>query len=301
MAERPNDELLEALRQAGVRASQIPGQARYEVAGSGLNPCRVVIQQDRSSQFISSLLLVAPYARGEISIEVKGQTISESYVQMTLAVMDRFGVRPEHAVGVYVIRSPRQYLPIQYQVESDASSASYGLASAAIARGEVLVEGVGQDSVQGDARFLDILCAMGCTTRNEESGIRIVCDRDLSGINVDMNAMPDVVPTLVAVALFAVGPSRIRNVAQLRFKESNRLEALGSELRKLGANIVIHSDGVEIVPAPLHGALLDTHEDHRLAMSFALVGLRVAGVKIENPECVRKSFPEFWKEFDRLS
>jgi len=301
MAERPNEELLESLRQAGVRASQTPGEAQYKVVGGGLNGCRISVPQDRSSQFLSSLLLVAPYARGDITIEVQGPAISQSYVQMTLAVMESFGVRLDHGGGIYTVRAPKQYLPTQYNIEADASSASYGLASAAIAGGEVMVKGIQQASLQGDARFAEILLAMGCVIQNDKSGMRISREGDLLGISVDMNAMPDIVPTLAAVALFAAGPSRIRNVAHLRFKESDRLEALGSELRKLGANIVIHSDGVEIFPAPLHGALLDSHEDHRLAMSFALIGLRVAGVKIENPECVRKSFPEFWKEFDRLS
>jgi 3-phosphoshikimate 1-carboxyvinyltransferase len=301
MAERPNEELINSLRQAGVKASQTPGAAQYEVVGGGVDGCRIVVQQDRSSQFLSSLLLVAPYARGDITIEVRGSAISQSYVQMTLAVMGLFGVTPELRDGIYTIRAPQCYHPSQYSVEADASSASYGLASAAIAGGEVMVEGIRQNSIQGDARFAEILMAMGCVVQNDESGMRISREGDLLGISADMNAMPDIVPTLAAVALFAAGPSRIRNVAHLRFKESDRLEALGSELRKLGANIEIHNDGIEIIPAPLHGTLLDTHEDHRLAMSFALIGLRVPGVRIENPDCVRKSFPEFWKEFDRLS
>lgn len=301
MAERPNEELFSALRAAGVRISQ--EGTRYRVEGGGLNGGRIRVDQARSSQFLTAILLVAPYARTGVAIEVESARTSESYVRMTQSVMAEFGVRPElDASGaVYRIPAPQRYRPTVYRVEADASGGSYGLAAGAIAGGDVLIEGMRLDSLQGDAGFSSILRTMGCDIQQEPVGVRVQCDGRLSGVTVDMNRMPDVVPTLASVALFASGPSSIRNVAQLRYKESDRLDAIGAELRKLGADITIHPDGMEIVPAPLSGAQLDTHDDHRLAMSFALIGLRVPGVKIENPDCVAKSFPRFWEEFDRIT
>jgi 3-phosphoshikimate 1-carboxyvinyltransferase len=301
MAERPNEELFSALREAGVRISQ--DGTTYRVDGGGINGGRIRVDQSRSSQFLSAILLVAPYARAGVAIDVEGAKSSESYVRMTLSVMADFGVHPEVDAqgGKYRIGAPQRYRPTVTRIEADASGGSYGLAAAAIAGGDVLIEGMRLDSLQGDAGFPLILHAMGCDVRQEPAGVRLQCDGRLSGVTVDMNGMPDVVPTLASVALFASGPSIIRNVAQLHYKESDRLEAIGSELRKLGAEITIRPDGLEIVPAPLSGALLDTYDDHRLAMSFALIGLRVPGVKIENPDCVAKSFPRYWEELDRIS
>jgi 3-phosphoshikimate 1-carboxyvinyltransferase len=185
-------------------------------------------------------------------------------------------------------------------VEADASSASYPMAAAAISAGEVFVEGVKPDSAQGDARFVEVLAAMGCTVSWSDDGVAVSGTSDLKGIDVDMNAMPDVVPTLAVVSLFARGQTSIRNVAHLRYKESDRLQALAVELTKLGAAIAVRPDGLDIVPAALHGAQLGTYGDHRLAMSFALAGLRVPGVRVEEPESVKKSYPRFWAEFEKF-
>jgi 3-phosphoshikimate 1-carboxyvinyltransferase len=301
MVERPNEELFSALRAAGVHLSQ--EGTRYRVEGGGFKGGRIRVDQASSSQFLTAILLVAPYARSGVVIDVEGAKSSKSYVRMTLSVMKEFGVRPEvdPAGAAYRIQATQRYRPTVYGVEADASGASYGLAAAAIAGGDVLIEGMRLDSIQGDTGFPSILRTMGCDIRQEPAGVRVKCNGRLSGVTVDMNEMPDVVPTLASVALFASGPSRIHNVAQLRHKESDRLEAIGLELRKLGADITIHHDGIEIVPSQLCGAQLDTHDDHRLAMSFALIGLRVPGVKIENPDCVAKSFPRFWEEFDRIT
>jgi 3-phosphoshikimate 1-carboxyvinyltransferase len=303
MAERPNEELFAALRNLGVQATQVGNMPRYEVVGGGLSGGRLVIDQARSSQFLSSILLVAPYARGEVEIEVRGVKASESYVRMTVAVMKEFGVgvELEGAKSTYRVRAPQKYSSAEYTVEADASGASYGLAAVAIGGGEILVEGMRLDSLQGDTGFVEILRAMGCHIAQEASGVRIMKRRPLTGVTVDMKAMPDIVPTLASVALFANGPSRIRNVAHLRYKESDRLAAIGEEFRKLGADIAVLPDGLEITPSQLSGAQLDTYDDHRLAMSFALIGLRVPGVRIENPECVTKSFPRFWEEFEGLT
>jgi 3-phosphoshikimate 1-carboxyvinyltransferase len=302
MGERPIEDLLEPLQTLGIDAVRIPGRPRYEIVGGTLGGGDVKVRGDKSSQFLSSLMMVLPYAQGDVRLLVEGELISASYVKMTLEVMRDFGVSPEMdgSLRSFFFPAGRRYSPRRFRVESDASGASYGLAAAAVAGGETLVEDLKLESVQGDAGFAAILRRMGCSVVQEAGGVRIRRESELRGIDVDMNTMPDVVPTLAVAALFASGQTTIRNVAQLRFKESDRLSALGEELRKLGARVVIYDEGLEVHPGPLHGALLDTHDDHRLAMAFALAGLRVPGVRIENPDCVRKSFPRFWNEFERL-
>ena len=299
MAGRPIDDLLDALRHLGVDARVLG--VRYSVDGGNLAGGDAKLKADKSSQFLSSILMVAPYAAKDVRIGVEGVLPSVPYIDMTLDVMEKFGV---HVKCVdrrqFSVEPGQRYGATEFRVEPDASGASYFLAAAAIAGGEVLIRNVKRDSRQGDMKFVDILNEMGCSFREEEGGLRIQGAHRFSGIDIDMNALPDVVPTLAVTALFAQGPTRIRNVAHLRYKESDRLAALATELKKLGADITLTTDGLEIKPGPLHGAQLDTYDDHRLAMSFALVGLKVPGVVIENPECVKKSFPGFWEEFEKL-
>jgi 3-phosphoshikimate 1-carboxyvinyltransferase len=302
MGERPIEDLLEPLRALGIDAVRTPGRSRYEITGATLKGGEVTVRGDKSSQFLSSLMMVLPYAQGDVRLLVEGELISVSYVKMTLEVMRNFGVSPdvEDSFCRFLFSAGDRYSPRRFRVESDASGASYGLAAPAIAGGDTLVEDLTLESIQGDAGFAEILRRMGCSVDQEADGVRIRREGELRGIDVDMNTMPDVVPTLAVTALFASGRTSIRNVAHLRYKESDRLSALGEELRKLGARVVIYDDGLEVHPGALQGALLDTHDDHRLAMAFALAGLRVPGVRIENPDCVRKSFPQFWNEFERL-
>jgi 3-phosphoshikimate 1-carboxyvinyltransferase len=299
MGERPNAELLEALGEAGIALRQDPMTSRYEVTGGGFRGGRYSLRQDRSSQFLSALLLIGPEAASPLEIAVEGPRISESYVRMTLDVMRAFGASVEEGEGRYLV-SPGRYSACRFFVEPDASGASYGLAAAAITGGEVSIEGLRLGSTQGDAAFPRLLARMGCMVEERGECVRLTGARLLSGIDVDMGAMPDAVPTLAAVALFATTPSRIRNVAHLRFKESDRLEALATELQRLGGSVVLHEDGLEIRPAPLHGGRVATYNDHRMAMTAALIGLRVAGVEVENPGCVEKSFPRFWEELERI-
>ncbi len=301
MAERPIDDLLMALRQAGVQVEKDPVAPRWTVLGGTMRGATINIRSDKSSQFLTSLLLIAPALNRPLRISVEGSMSSTSYVSMTLDVMRHFGIRGiETQANGYVVPAGIAYSPATFAVEADASSASYPLAAAAITGGEVFVEGVRGDSTQGDARFVQILEAMGCRAAWSEKGLVLKGSGALQGIDVDMNAMPDVVPTLCAVALFAQGPTSIRNVAHLRYKESDRLQALATELGKLGATIALRPDGLDIVPSPLHGAQLGTYGDHRLVMSFALVGLRVHGIRIEEPGCVKKSYPRFWSEFEKF-
>ncbi len=299
MAERPIDDLIHGLRQLGVY-SEVRG-TRYTVRGSMPEGGRIAVTGGKSSQFTSSLLMIAPFAQNEVTLTVSGNVSSYHYITMTLDVMRTFGVEAtREGDASFVIPAGPRYVPVEYAVEADASGASYFFAAAAIAGGEVTIDGIHAGSVQGDRGFVEILQRMGCGVRMMHEELRVMSDGNLYGVDVNMNSMPDVVPTLAVTALFAKGVTRIRNVAHLRYKESNRLEALVTELQKVGADIRLADDGLEIRPALLHGAQLDTYDDHRLAMSFGLIGLRVPGIKIENPECVTKSFPTFWKEFEKL-
>jgi 3-phosphoshikimate 1-carboxyvinyltransferase len=301
MAERPLDDLLDALRQAGVELEKDEVAPRWIVQGGTMKGETVRVRSDKSSQFLSSLLLIAPALNHTMHIIVEGSMSSTSYVSMTLQVMEHFGIRGiETRPDGYVVVEGSSYVPGMFAVEADASSASYPLAAAAITAGEVFVEGMKPDSTQGDGRFVEILEAMGCRVKWSEAGLTITGVGSLRGVDVDMNTMPDVVPTLAVVSLFAHGETSIRNVAHLRYKESDRLQALATELSKLGAAVSLRPDGLDIVPSPLHGAQLDTYGDHRLVMSFALAGLRVPGVRVEEPESVRKSYPRFWAEFDKF-
>jgi 3-phosphoshikimate 1-carboxyvinyltransferase len=300
MGERPNDDLLAALRVQGIAVRHQEGSSRFEVTGGALAGGFLEIRSGASSQFLSSLLLVAPYARQAMTVAGTGGLASPMYLGLTLDVARHFGAGIEQpGPAEFKVDNTRHYAPADLAVETDASGASYPLAAAAIAGGEVFVPGVREESRQGDSAFGQILRAMGCAVTARNNGLS-VRGGTLHGITRDMNGTPDLVPTLAAVALFADGATTMTNIAQVRHKESNRLEGLAEELRRLGADVRVNGDGMEIHPAPLHGAVLDPHDDHRLAMAFALIGLRVPGVSIENPDCVRKSFPGFWNEFERM-
>jgi 3-phosphoshikimate 1-carboxyvinyltransferase len=223
---------------------------------------------------------------------------------MTLEVMRSFGVTLDAANSLqrFQIEAPQKYRASQYVIEPDASAASYFWAAAAICGGEVTVEGLSTDSLQGDVAFVDCLRKMGCDVRRDNNGITVT-GRLLRGIDVDMNAISDTVQTLSVVALFAEGATRIRNVGHIRHKETDRIGAVATELRKLGAAVQEHNDGLSIEPPPpdaLKAATIDTYQDHRMAMSFALAGLRIPGVRIANPSCVDKTYPRFFKDLTAL-
>jgi 3-phosphoshikimate 1-carboxyvinyltransferase len=217
---------------------------------------------------------------------------------MTLAVMRAFGARVERRAQRFAIEATG-YEGRAYAIEPDASAASYFWAAAAITGGRVLVEGLGAKSLQGDVAFCRCLEQMGCRVGETEQGTW-VAGGPLSGIDVDMNAISDTVQTLAAVALFAKGPTNIRHVAHIRHKETDRIAALATELRKFGAIVEERPDGLRIEPAPLGGATIDTYDDHRMAMSMALVGLRVPGVVINDPDCTAKTYPRFWEDLQAL-
>ncbi len=300
MAERPIDELIEALRVLGATVTRTPAHTLFQALGPTMQGGTARLSAARSSQFLSALLLAAPCAPAPVRIEIEGPMVSGPYVAMTLEVMQSFGVTVRTTrEGTFEVPTGG-YTAASFAVEPDASGASYGFGAAAVTGGRVCVPGFRKGGVQADARFVAVLESMGCQTRDTSDGLCVTGPAALRGIDVDLNEAPDIVPSVVAVCLFASGASSIRNVGHLRFKESDRLEGLAGELRTLGADITIEGDGMRVLPAPLRGAILDPHEDHRLAMSFALVGLKVPGVSVSNPECVTKSFPGFWKEFEAL-
>lgn len=304
MRQRPIEDLLIALRQLGVDAFSAQGNGCPPVIvhANGLRGGRATVAGDVSSQFLSALLMAAPYADDDTEIVVEGEMVSRPYVDMTRAVMASFGVSIlAEADGRFVIAARQRYRGCRYAIEPDASAASYFLAAAAITQGEVTVEGLSRDSLQGDVAFCECLGRMGCEVQYGHDKITVV-GRPLHGIDVDMNAISDTVPTLGAVALFADGTTTISGVAHIRHKESDRIHALAVELRKLGAAVEERPDGLQITPQikNLHGAEIDTYDDHRMAMGLALVGLAVPGVKIRQPGCTAKTYPGFFQDLERV-
>ena len=302
MRQRPIGDLVSALKQLGadVTCESPGGCPPVIVRARGLRGGRVTIRGDISSQFLSGLLMACPLAESDVEIMVAGALVSRPYVEMTLRVMESFGIAvPCSDLSQFLIRGQQTYRGCGYAIEPDASAASYFWGAAAVAGGGVTVEGLSADALQGDVRFVNCLEQMGCVIRREPASISVE-GRPLRGIDIDMNAISDTVQTLAVVALFADGPTTIRNVAHIRHKETDRIGDLARELRKLGATVEDRADGLTITPGPLRGAAIDTYNDHRMAMSFALAGLRIPGVVIRDPGCTAKTYPSFFADLERL-
>lgn len=260
------------------------------------------IEGDKSSQYVSSLLLAAPYMEKGVEIEVKGKPVSRAYLDLSVDVMERFGVAVvREGYDYFKVSSGQGYKSCQFPIEGDVSSASYFWAAAALTGGKVTTENVYPFTTrQPDIAFLQILEEMGSRIVKNADHV-VVRGESLSGIEADMRSMPDMVPTLAAISLFADGKTIIRNVPHLRFKESDRLKSITQELGKLGGKVEELADGLIIHGGGrLSGAVVDPHDDHRIAMSLAIVGLRVPGIKIDSERCVMKSFPQFWDVWDSL-
>ncbi|MBI3839539.1 MAG: 3-phosphoshikimate 1-carboxyvinyltransferase [Planctomycetia bacterium] len=307
MHERPIKDLLDVLKRLGVRAESETnsGCPPVLVHADGLRLDNVSIRGDVSSQFLSAMLLVAPCATGArdaatVKIEIVGGLVSKPYVAMTVAVMRAFEAEVTSAADLAAFEIElRGYHACDYQIEPDASAASYFWAAAAIAGGRVRVEGLNEHSLQGDTSFCKCLEQMGCQVIYDDDAITVV-GKPLRGIDVDMNAISDTVQTLAAVAVFADSPTQIRGVGHIRHKETDRISALATELGKLGAEVEERPDGLRIVPRRLHGARIDTYNDHRMAMSMALPGLKVPGVIVDDPGCTAKTYPRFFDDLERL-
>ena len=298
---RPMLDLHDALERLGAHVNPLGdrGHLPVEVSLGGLRGGEIDIPGAVSSQFTTALLLVAPYLQGGLTLVVSGDRVSNSYIEMTVAVMREFGARiecVENEAGLRVVVFEGAYVPRYYAIEPDASSASYPLAIAAVSGGAVTIDGLGQTSLQGDAQFARVLELMGCEVEVGLDSVTVRRDlaKPLRGIDINMVDMSDLVPTLAVVALFAGDVTRIRGVGFIRRKESDRLGDLAAELRLCGAGIVEVEDGLIIEPAPLVGAHLGTHHDHRLAMSFAVLAGRVSGISLDDPSVVSKSWPGYW-------
>jgi 3-phosphoshikimate 1-carboxyvinyltransferase len=306
MAQRPIAPLMQALRGWQVQISSEAGTGcpPLRIDADGLAGGPTVLPEGKSSQYLSSLLLVAPYAQQPAELTVQGEVLSRPYVEMTLAVMADFGIRVEAAPSLTRFRIPKGcYQGVRYAIEGDASGASYFWAAAAVTGGNVTVANVPAPSLQGDTGLVPLLARMGCEVSLKQGGICVQGPERLQGIEADMGDMPDVAPTLAVAAAFAEGTTVISNIAHLRIKECDRLAVMVSELRKLGVEaeeehdrMLIHGRGGK----GLHGAEIATCEDHRMAMCFAVAGLKVPGVRIHGEDCVGKSFPDFWARWQGM-
>ncbi len=305
MHERPIGDLVNALRGIGadveyLGADGYPPLALHPAAIKLNEP--VTVKGDVSSQFLTALLIALPLLNSKSRVEVQGELISKPYVEITLNVMRRFGVevarREWHS---FEVPAARYVSPGKIYVEGDASSASYFLAAGAIGGGPVRVEGVGRDSIQGDVRFTEVLERMGARVSMGDGWIEAAGGKKLKAVDMDLNHIPDAAMTAAVMALFADGPSTLRNIGSWRVKETDRLAAMATELRKLGARVEEGRDSLRISPGKLKTAVIDTYDDHRMAMSFSLAALGGVPVRINDPGCVAKTFPEYFSAFASIA
>ena len=305
MHERPIGDLVDALRSIGARIDyrEKDGYPPLMIHPAKINVAKpVAVRGDVSSQFLTALLMALPLTGKAAIIEVQGELISKPYVEITLNVMRRFGILVERSGwSRFVIPSADYLSPGEIFVEGDASSASYFLAAGALGGGSVRVEGVGRGSIQGDVRFAEVLQAMGAHVTMGEGWIECSGGGKLRPIDMDLNHIPDAAMTAAVLALFADGPSTLRNIASWRVKETDRLAAMATELRKLGATVEEGKDYLRITPGTVKpGAAVDTYDDHRMAMSFSLVALGGVPIRINDPQCVAKTFPDYFRELETI-
>lgn len=308
MHERPIGDLVDALRQLGANIDYLgnEGFPPLHIHPATIHPeGRVKVRGNVSSQFLTGLLMAAPLAGQDVSIEVIGELISKPYIEITLNLMRRFGVEVERqGWQVFTIRAGQKYTsPGEIHVEGDASSASYFLAAGAIGKGPVRVEGVGKTSIQGDVRFAEAMAQMGATITMGDNWIESSGNGRLKAIDLDCNHIPDAAMTLAVAALFADGTTTLRNIASWRVKETDRIAAMATELRKVGATVEEGPDYIRVTPpaALTPHAVIDTYDDHRMAMCFGLVALGGVPVRINDPKCVAKTFPDYFNSLQSIA
>jgi len=303
MRQRPLGALIDALKAMGVKvASEFDNGCPPIVIDTSLaifNGGEVAIDARLSSQFVSALLLPAPLWRDGLRLTIGGDT-ARPFVAMTLRLMELWGAVSTMDGDQIAVPGGQHYASMDFTVEPDASSASYFAAAAAVVGGSVTLNGLRRDSVQGDLGFLSVLERMGARVDWHADRVTITSDGRLLGLDIAMNGMPDMVPTLAAIAPFASSPTRISQVGFIRHHESDRIHALAAELARIGASVTEHDDGLTIQPSTLHTGAIETYDDHRLAMAFAITGLRQSGIRISNPGCVAKTYPEFFDDLHRL-
>jgi len=304
LLERPVQPLLEALKALGVKvfSKNNPGFPPVLIEADGLRGGKVTLKNIESSQYVSSLLIAAPLASDDIRLELEGTIPSLPYVYMTVAQMSQFGVEVIHETkNCFMIKGRQKYRSIDCPIEGDVSSASYFFLAAILGRGTVRVQPIMAETLQGDIRFIKILQKLGGTVIQGNDWVEVAGGELIAGdLIFDLGDIPDMVPTLAILAACRPGLTVITHVAHLRIKESNRLKALVRELTKTGIKAEETEDGMKIEGGQPHGAEIETYNDHRIAMSFAIMGLVVPGIKIKDPDCVKKSFPGFWEELEKL-
>ena len=303
MRQRPIGPLVDALQGLGSNTTAISegGCPPVKIDSPAIAGGSVSVSGNISSQYLSGLLMAAPQADGDVEFTINGPLISKPYVQMTIEVMRSFGVEcwANDDLTKFRIDADQKYQPVDYSIEPDASAASYFWAAAAICGGTATVQGLSRNSLQGDVGFVDCLEQMGCDVQWHDDRVTVTGPAK-HGIDVDMAHVSDTVQTLTSVALFVDGPTNIRNVAHNRVKETDRIGNLAIELRKFGVKVDERHDGLTIHPAALNGATIDTYDDHRMAMSLALVGLKQSGVVIKDPGCVSKTYPDYFAALQRF-
>ena len=304
MEERPIGDLVDALREADADVTYLKneGYPPLQIKGKTLNGGEMSVDGSVSSQFLTALLMAAPLFSGDVTIRIKGELVSKPYIDITLDTMAKFGVTVKNDnYQTFTISGDAKYIaPGKFMVEGDASSASYFLAAGAIKGGTVRVTGIGQNSIQGDIRFADVLEAMGATVVWNDEYVEIT-GAPLKGVNMDMNHIPDAAMTIATTALFAEGPTTMTNIYNWRVKETDRLAAMATELQKLGAKVEEGHDYIKVWPTDsLKHAEIDTYNDHRIAMCFSLVALSDTPVTINDPGCTRKTFPDYFTRFKTL-
>ncbi|HKW95201.1 MAG TPA: 3-phosphoshikimate 1-carboxyvinyltransferase [Methylomirabilota bacterium] len=297
MRKRPIQPLVDGLRALGVDVETREGNGcpPVVVRAAGIPGGRARMRGDVSSQYFSAILMAAPYAQRDVELEVDGELVSEPYITMTLATMSAFGVRAEReAARHFRVAAGQRYVGMPYAVEPDASGASYFFAAAAVTGGRVVIPRLGRDSAQGDLGLLDVLARMGCEVTVELDTVTVKGPDRLRAVDADFTRMGDVATTLMAIAPFADGPVTVRGIAQTHFEESDRPVAAATELRRMGLRVDSEWDSVTIFPGAPRPTDVHTYDDHRIAMSFAVTGLRAPGIRIVDPGCVSKTFPEFF-------
>jgi 3-phosphoshikimate 1-carboxyvinyltransferase len=300
MRERPVSDLVDGMRQLGAAVEYTGESEKFplKVPGGGIRGGTAHISGTKSSQFASGLLMAAPYADAPVTLRVDGRK-QWPYIGITVAVMRAFGVNVGEARDLFSVQ-PAVYKPLDYEVEPDASAASYFMAAAAVTGGRVKIPGLGSASPQGDLRFAEVLQDMGCEVELTPNSIEVRGPDRLRGVDVDMNAFSDTMMTLAAIAPFADRPTTITNVAHTRLQETDRLSAIATELGRLGLTTHQTPSSIRIIPQTPRPAVVQTYGDHRVAMAFAVVGLLAPGIKIRDPGCVSKTFPDYFSRLEEL-
>lgn len=302
MRERPMKELLDALKMLGMDAisDSKTGTPPVHIKGNSREGGAVEIDCSKSSQYLSSLLMMGALMENGLDISLKGPPVSSPYIDLTIDIMKKFKVNA-HQIDTthYRVTGKQSYIPGKFYVEPDLSNAGYFWAIGAVTGEMISVKNISGNSLQGDLKQIKILEHMGCTLKIEENQIG-VCGASLKGVDVDMSDTPDAVPAIAVVASFAKGKTRISNIKHLREKECDRIDAVSSQLMKMGIEVVQGEDYLEITGGEPKGARIETFNDHRIAMAFSIPGLIVPGMEIENETCVEKSFPNYWQIFDAL-